>query len=292
MSAPRFYSFPGASNEGAVAQPSRTTPVLCPGEGPRPPLDSHRVPLDSREEMVGGVRIETMASDPPHGDSHFGLSALLGPLLQPGYVGSVDMLTRYGEGDDFAADLSVRRAGLDPQTEQRYLEEMVFEFGNSQRLTELRVKAAKMSRRGVRRIFAVLILEQQAYEWDSRSATMRLLEADALRDPLFVCPLPLALLRLIARGAAGRVPAAQVQSAINDFTAEALAVQGNPVLQREVERGATRALAEAVLLTLNARGVVIDDLRRRRVLACTDQDTLRRWLAAAATTTTLEQVLP
>ncbi len=297
------YSFPGAHGDpGRVtpASPSslgtRPPQVICPGPGTSfPPLDSRLVTPETREEMVGGVRMETMASEPPHGDTQFDFSRVLGAVLQPGYVGSIDMLTRYSEGDDFAADLSVRQGGTNPDTGQRYLEELVFEIGNTQRLSDLRGKAANMSQRGVRRIFAIMVQDQTAHEWDPAAEKMRPMKEDAISDPrTLVRPLPLSLVLLIARGAMGGVAVQKVQAVVNDFVAEALDAQGNPAIrlieQRGEERGERRAMVQAILTTMAARSVTVDDVSRRRILACADPDTLLRWMIRAVTASCVEDL--
>lgn len=267
--------------------------VICPGaDAPLPPLDSRLATPETHEEVVGGVRIQTLPADPTHGDSHFDFSQVLGALLQPGYVGSIDMLTRYSAGDDFAADITIRRGGIDPGTEQRYLEELALEIGNSQRRGELERKAVRMSLRGVRRIFAIMVREQEAYEWDAASGKLVRLQGEAITDPpTLVSPLPVALLLLIARGAAGRVSPREVQAAVKDFVAEALVAQGNPAIRRAEQRAEQRSRAQALLMILEARGVAVDDVSRRRILGCEDRDALQGWLVRAATATRVEDVL-
>jgi hypothetical protein len=216
---------------------------------------------------------------------------VLGPLLQPGYQGSIDLLTRYAGAEDFAADITIRRAGINPATEERYLEELAFEIGNSQRRAELTIKARKMTKRGVRRIFALMVREQSAYEWDAGREELRLFTRTALEDAAtLVAPLPLALLVLIARGAAGLVPAEQVQRAVQDFTAEALDARGNPVIKRIEQRGEQRGVARSLLRMLAARGVLVDELSQRRILACDDLATLDRWFARATTATAISDI--
>lgn len=54
--------------------------------------------------------------------------------------------------------------------------------------------------------------------------------------------------------------------------------------------GEARGKAEAVLTVLAARGLVVSEEERRRVLACADLPTLERWLARAATEPTSARV--
>lgn len=107
--------------------------------------------------------------------------------------------------------------------------------------------------------------------------------------------MPVALLLLIARGAAGRVSPKDVQAAVKDFVAEALVAQGTPAIrraeQRAEQRGEQRSRAQTLLMILKARGVAVDDVSRRRILGCEDRDALQGWLIRAATATRIEDVL-
>jgi Uma2 family endonuclease len=51
---------------------------------------------------------------------------------------------------------------------------------------------------------------------------------------------------------------------------------------------AARSRADAILSVLKARGIVVSDRTRKRILSCSDLSTLDRWLGAAATTATAE----
>lgn len=55
--------------------------------------------------------------------------------------------------------------------------------------------------------------------------------------------------------------------------------------------GKAEGKAEALIAILEARGLALDDASRARILACTDTDTLNRWITRAATTPTLAAVL-
>jgi hypothetical protein len=296
------YRFPSATGAGAgMMAPSASSPsssaaprVICPGaEAPPPRLDDHVVALGTPEEMIGGERLLALLCEPAHGDAHAWLTLALGVVMQPGYVCSVDMLTRYATDDDFAADLTIRRGGQDPETGQRYLEEVAIEVGNTQRLPRLKEKASRMVRRGVRQVFAVLVQEGEVHRWDPTAQELvRLGEGESLSDPpTLTRALPVPLVLLIARGAVGLATAMEVRQALDNFVAEALDAQGNPVLRRVEQRGEQRAMAQAILLALDARGILLDDLSRRRILACQEMATLQRWMVRAATASRIEDVL-
>jgi hypothetical protein len=113
---------PGRSSSGARR-------MYLPGENDWPPVDEYLDPPEiTRYERVDerGRQIAFPATA-EHGDPHFRLDQLLGAHLAPGYVGSVDLKTRVSEEQEFASDTCVRREGIDPETDARYLEELVFE---------------------------------------------------------------------------------------------------------------------------------------------------------------------
>src|SRR3954452_24271671 len=129
-----------------------------PGRGPFPPVDEHLVePEVTRDEIIGGRRVVAFPADAPHADQHDRLQYVLHAHIAPGYVASVDLLTRFDQKSDFASDACVRREGVDPQTGKRHLEELAFEVVSEQREQDVSEKVPRMHRRGVRRIFAIFI---------------------------------------------------------------------------------------------------------------------------------------
>lgn len=70
-------------------------------------------------------------------------------------------------------------------------------------------------------------------------------------------------------------------------------------LRREFEQfqanllrtGAARGKAEVLLAVLAARGVVVSELVRQKILACTDLAALDQWVVTAATAASPEDVL-
>lgn len=56
-------------------------------------------------------------------------------------------------------------------------------------------------------------------------------------------------------------------------------------------QGLLRGKAEDVLVVLGAKGIAVSDAIREQIRACTDLDTLQRWLVRAVTATTAEDVL-
>ena len=56
-------------------------------------------------------------------------------------------------------------------------------------------------------------------------------------------------------------------------------------------RGEARGEAQALLAVLDARGLVVDDNTRARILACTDTTRLHRWIKRAVTAPTAADAL-
>jgi hypothetical protein len=105
--------------------------------GPLPGLDDRLVQPETREEMLRGRRIYAAPALPPHADRHSALNYTIEAHAADSYITSSDLLTRTSHDSDFATDTSVRRAGIDPSTGGRYLEELAFEIVNTQSLREI-----------------------------------------------------------------------------------------------------------------------------------------------------------
>jgi len=60
--------------------------------------------------------------------------------------------------------------------------------------------------------------------------------------------------------------------------------------ERGEAKGKAEGKAEALLDVLAARGLAVSDAQRQRALACTDLDTLARWLRRAATASSCDEV--
>ncbi len=272
-----MWSAPGRGTGGAARVPSHDVPGL----------DDRLVTPETREEMLRGVKLYAAPSNPEHGDPHCALDLLVHTHGRPGYRPSTDLLTRVADDGDFAADTTLRRAGIDPTTGGRYLEELAFEIVNTQSRAEVTAKAQDMTARGVRRVFAVFVKHDTVCEW--RGGQWQTLARDgAIDDPCFVRPLEVA---------------AVLDAALaEDAAVRALAAKGNPELLRRLLERELRGRAEgksegkaegevrALLTVLTARGFVVDDALRNRVESCQDLAVLTAWIARAATATALAQV--
>lgn len=263
------YHLPGVSDR---ARPRRRREVAP---------DERLVEPDTRWEKIDGKRVYASPAQAPHADSHFGLVYVLGAHVAKGFIGSDDLLTRTDQGSDFATDASIRRAGQDPKTGGRHLEELSFEVASTQTLSDLRTRARKLVERGVRRVFAILVAEGEVREWSRTSQTWEpLAQDDEIRDVTLRKPLKVRAL----------LDAASADRAV----AEALWEKREPFLveindQTRLE-GKAQGWAEAILATLAARGLEPTLGLRERVLACRDPETLKRWHADALVARTREDL--
>jgi len=229
-------------------------------------------PEVTRDEIIGGRRAVAMPAREPHADQHGELQYVLRAHVAPGYLASVDLLTRFDVKSDFASDACVRKAGADPQTGTRYLEEIAFEVVSEQRQQDASEKALEMRRRGVRRIFAVFIKSRQICEW-SEGGWETLDPASRIEDSCLAQPMAVAAL---------------LDAAVaDDAVVEALAAKGNPATRRLEAAGK----AKAILQFLDARGIAVSPSQQEGILRCEDLDQLDRWARRAALASSVEEVL-
>ena len=194
-------------------------------EKPQPKVDERLVEAEtSRDEMVRGRRVVAMPANPPHADRHCQVDYVIRAHTAEGYVTSSDLLTRVGPGSDFATDTSVRRAGIDPSTDARYLEELAFEVVSEQSLRDITERAEDLARRGVRRLIAIFVKTGAVREWSrERNEWVSLPLEGVLDDPTLVRPV--AIRALLDAAAA------------DDEVVDALVAKGNQrLVQRDAEQ--------------------------------------------------------
>ncbi len=221
-----------------------------------PSIDQHVVRPETREEMVRGRRILAMPALPPHADQHFRLDYILGAHVQPGYVGSTDLLTREAERSNFATDTCIRKRGDDPRTGERYLEELSFEVVNEQSLGDVTERAEDLVTRGVRRVVAIFVKKGEVHEWSRAEGAWTKLDLDSsLRDPTLAAPLPLRDLLVAAEA--------------DDAVARALLAKNNPVLVAATaesrQQGRRDGLVEGIEAACDLGGIDLDEERRARL---------------------------
>jgi putative restriction endonuclease len=259
-------------------------PLRLPGRGPFPPVDEHLVePEVTRDEIIGGRRVVAFPAEAAHADQHGELHYVLRAHVAPGYVAAVDLLTRLDLKSDFASDVCVRKAGLDPQTGRRHLEELAFEVVSEQTEQDVSEKVPWMHRRGVRRIFALFIKSRLVCEWSSagQGSWQPLGLASSIEDPCLALPVPVAALLDPATA--------------DDAVVEALAAKGNPALRRREAAARSEGMAEgmamSILRVLETRSIAVSPDQRQEILRCADLDRLNHWLGRAVLAASADEVL-
>ena len=154
--------------------------ALAPSALPR--VDERLVEPETREIMIRGERMVVQGADEEHADAHACLDFVLLPHARHENTTGSDLLTRASHGSDFATDASIRKAGKDPLTGARYLEEISFEIINEQSTAHARRKAEELAQRGVRRIFAIFVKKGVVCEWSKTTKEFVTLAMDSTID--------------------------------------------------------------------------------------------------------------
>jgi hypothetical protein len=156
-----------------------------------PKVDQHIVaPEVSQTERIDGRKVENVGSLSPHADAQALTGFLLAAHVLRAYVVATELLTRSSVESDFATDVCIRKRGIDPETDARYLEELSFEIVNEQSLNDATAKAKNLARRGVRRVFAIFVKSAEICEWSKeRGEFIRLDMNGMFDDPVFVRPI-------------------------------------------------------------------------------------------------------
>jgi Uma2 family endonuclease len=273
-------------------------------EAELPDINDRLVEPDTPYEIWDGEVVYVPPADPPHGERHRQLCSLIDAHTGPEFNSAADLLTRTSRIDDVAPDVSVYPAAPNPRTGRRQLEHLAFEIVSTQSLRRAGRKAAKLVRRGVRRVFAIDVERSRALEWSTETRGWRELDpAGRIEDPALAVPLPIATLIRDARP--------------DNAVARALLDKHNPVLQQNRAEGReegmaeghargmaeghargmaeghakgmaesrAEAMAKALMALLAARGIVVDTATRARILAERDAQQLDRWIVTAASCT-------
>lgn len=251
----------------------RTAPDVLGAARP-PGVGEHLVEPETREEVVRGRRVLALPALPPHADRHIELDYVVRAHVRDGYVGSSDLLTRFGPQSDFATDACIRKDGVDPATGQRYLEEIAFEVVSTQSSANVTARAEEVTARGVRRMFAIFVTAREVREWlPAERRWSKLGPGEIIDDPCLLRPIP--------------VHALLAAAAADDAVAQALIAKKNPV----VMAFGLQQRAEALLTILAARGIDVPEEARERILHTTDGAELHCWLTRAASANSLAEVL-
>src|ERR1043165_324377 len=135
----------------------------CP-EAVLPAIDDRLAVPETRYEIIEGRGGYVSPADTPHAMRQSKLAALLEAHTGLEYAVAAEMLTRTSERNDFAPDVSVFPAALDPVTGKRQLEHLAFEVVSTQTLRNAAYKADQLVGRGVRRVFAIDVERGRALE--------------------------------------------------------------------------------------------------------------------------------
>jgi Uma2 family endonuclease len=207
------------------------SPVVSPDAPELPDIDDRLVEPETRYEMYDGELVYVSPAAPPHGERHLQLAALIEAHTGSRFEAAADLLTRTSEIDDVAPDVSVYPEAPDFGTGGRQLEQLAFEIVSKQSLGNAGRKAAKLARRGVRRVFAVDVERGRALEWSAELGAWRELDATSrIEDPALEVPLPVHDI----------IHAAKADDAVQ----RALIAKGNPVLKAHVDRNREDADAQ------------------------------------------------
>jgi hypothetical protein len=247
-----------------------------------PAVDERLVAPETRYEIEDGRVVYVPPADEPHGSRHAIVAAVVTAHRDSAYQVAVDMLTRTSRVDDIAPDVSVYPAARHPQTGGRQLEELAFEIASTESLGHAGARAAKLTARGVRRVFAIDVERGRALEWSPALDAWSILDQrDKIEDRALAVALPVAAL----------LDAAQVDASI----AHALRAQRHPEFLAERAEGRAEGRAEvigpAVVSILAARGLELTEHERTQILAERDLARLDRWLAVAATCGSVAELL-
>ncbi len=262
---------------GAVHSESMRLPAA---DGPRLDPDDHLVEPGTRYEVFEGERVYVSPARPGHGDMHTRLDMMIGHHVASGYKASTDLLTRRSDDSDFATDTSVRRAGINPATGHRYLEELSFEIFFQESREYTCTRARKVLASGVRRMFGIFarerwpgsdeadVVDYTVAEWSPEHDDWRTLApGDVIEDPCLHLPLPV---EAIVDGLAS-----------DDAAARALLAKKNRVLGRAIEERHLATMRANILRILEHRQVALDAGQRGRIETCDDLEALERWLLRA-----------
>ena len=281
MSDPESKLFaPGTGQVGNLANRSYTSMVL-PGasESELPHYNDHVVEPGTRQEMIDGKIVCVPPAHPPHADRHSEIDYVLRAHVASGYVASSDMLTRTSAKWNFAADASIRKRGVHPESKRRYLEELAFEIKSTQRAKDLTARARQLCGRGVRRVFGIWVEGDRhgihvkngpVKEWmPDEDRWLELDEDSYIEDPCLRRPIKVKAL----------LDAIEADKAV----IEALAAKGNPVLaQREaqsyergkldgIKKGVEKGMRQGLIDLCEAHSIELTAQRLARIEALDSQ---------------------
>ena len=287
---------PGAPRyHGGMRAPERT-----PSAWPR--VSDYAVEPESGQELFEGEVREALPAGPKHARQHNRVDYVLCAYTAPEYGADTDLLTRQAVPHNFASDTSIRRDGTDPETGDRYLEELAFEIKSTQSTEELEQRARIMAARGVRRIFAIPVRGDDAgseiiagplAEWmpaEERWRTYR--DDEVIADPCLFQPLPVrALLDAVeADKAVAQALLGKEHPVLIEYGNERYRAGEEKGRKDGLKQGEERGVRESIRLIMHTRGLAMDAAAHARIDACSDLEILQRWLARAVQVTSASEL--
>jgi hypothetical protein len=272
------FSAPGHASASALRFPGVH-------EGPFPGVDDHIVRPETREEMVRGELIIAQPAKPPHADCHARLDHVTLAHVAPGYIVSHHLLTRFGPKSNFATDVCVRKEGTDPESGDRYLEELAFVIVNEQS-RHITIRAEDIVGRGVRRLIVIFLERGTVTEWSPAEQRFVPLPLDGvLDDPTLAQPIPIRA--LLDAAAAKRAVTTAVWAQDDPWLIE----RKQEIRQQGREQGLAQGQHLSLMLMLEGRGLLPNDEQRATIESCTDPVRLQRWLRAAGRVASVAELL-
>ncbi len=214
-------------------------------------MDDRLVAPGSRAEILDGRVVMAPPADEGHAVPHAVLAYVLRAHVTSDFLVAVDLLTRTSEEADFAPDGSVYPRERVPETGGRQLDELAFEIVSEQPLGVPTTKARELARRGVRRIFCLIVKPRRLVEWSRETDGWSAAPVDRIDDRCFV--------RLL--------PASSLLDAVlaDDAVTKALRAKRHPEFLAEhaagVEEGVKEGLRTAVRDLCALLGIEIDAAR-------------------------------
>ena len=175
---------------------------------------------------------------------------MLAAHVTDAYAVALDMLTRTSETNDFAPDASVYPTARG-ESGGRQLEELAFEIVSQQSMSVSTDKARELTRRGVRRVFCILVRKARVLEWSRETDDWTLMSDDGeIDDRCFARPLPIRTLVDTASTDGAVVAALRARGALRELEDERRA-EGRAEGRAGALRDAIRSLAAVLDLDVD-----------------------------------------
>jgi len=255
-----------------------------------PPIDERLALPEAGYEIIDGVVTFVAPADPPHGERHALVSALLTSHAEPSFKVALDMLTRTSKIDDIAPDASVFPRAPHPVTGGRQLEQLAFEIVSTESMSHATTKAAKLAGRGVRRVFAIDLARRRVLEWSRELSNWIVLDPTSrIEDPAFAVALSVgALLEMVD----GDEEVVRAHVARHHPVVEAVRTEGRVEGRAEGRaEGLAAGIARSIVEILAARGLAVSELQHSWFASERDEERLAAWLRRAVTCASVEELL-